>query len=348
MTNTLQASINTINCNITNEIVDVLARDPSTAPEVHWQRAFTWHSDQKILQTFPKTDLLVPMMRRTRESVTLKVVTIIDPPFTMYEKHLYHASSHGLGGCEKGVVCRMPVIGLPDNDPNKWEETCCTGMVIDLLLLLARDLYFSPYVYIVEDGFYGGKIKNSTEWNGLVQDIRMRKADIAVAALTATADRFQVVDFCEPYWKIDLGIMISTMMNSLSFINWEFLGPLSVQLRIWILVTFILGTILIYVLENQHLVLKRITDKTAYPRYQWREGFSYFSGLTFQRDLGGKNPQRYGARVTAVAFAFGMVIIMTTYTAVLTASKVSQASSNPFRGFKDTRVSNSFDAQTDA
>ena len=200
-------------------------------------------------------------------------------------------------------------------------------------------MYFTPDIYIVEDGFYGGKDKNTSEWNGLVRDIMDQKADIAVAALTATADRLEVVDFCEPFLLTDLGIIISTIHNSLDFINWEFMKPLSTELRIWILVTFIIGVYLIYILENQHLVLQRIIDKGVFPRYQWREGFSYFSGLTFQRDLGGKNPQRAGARVTAVAFAFGMVIIMTTYTAVLTASKVSQSTSNPFHGFSDERVS---------
>jgi len=193
-------------------------------------------------------------------------------------------------------------------------------------------------MYIVEDGFYGGKDKDTSQWNGLVRDIQMNKADVAVAALTATADRLEVIDFCEPFLLVELGIMISTIHDTLDFINWEFLAPLSGELRAWILVTFIIGVYLIYILENQHLVLQRIIDKGVHPRYQWREGFSYFSGLTFQRDLGGKNPQRAGARVTAVVFAFGMVIIMTTYTAVLTASKVSQSGSNPFHGFNDDRV----------
>ena len=49
---------------------------------------------------------------------------------------------------------------------------------------------------------------------------------------------------------------------------------------------------------------------------------SYISGVTLQRDLGGVNPKRPGTRLLAVAFAFVMVFIVTTYTAVLAAQSV--------------------------
>lgn len=302
-------------------------------PLLAWTKVFSWSNNHE-LKMYAEASLLVRMIRTPSKSIRLKVVTVMDSPFTIHANHLFNGKT-----CDHGVLCKRSVLGLSESDPEKWEPTCCIGFLMDLLTLVSNDLQFIPDVYIVEDGYYGGKDKSTGIWNGLVQDVLLEKADIAVAALTPTADRSKVVDFCEPYMRVDLVVMISTLNNKLSFINWEFLSPLSHDLRIWILCTFIIGTVLIYILENQHLVLKRITDKSVHADYPWREGFSYFSGLTFQRDLGGKNPRRPGARVTAVAFAFGMVIIMTTYTAVLTASKVSQESKNPFFGFKDDRVS---------
>ena len=69
---------------------------------------------------------------------------------------------------------------------------------------------------------------------------------------------------------------------------------------------------------------------------------SYISGVTLQRDLGGVNPKRPGTRLLAVAFAFVMVFIVTTYTAVLAAQSVQDQEQNPFEGSKDQRVSLKF------
>ncbi|XP_066917623.1 glutamate receptor ionotropic, NMDA 3A-like [Clytia hemisphaerica] len=324
-------------CDESKQKISIYARNSSTDDVITWGLISEWTS-QRGIHVYPDANLLVRMIRIKTSLTTLRIATVLDDPFASYAPHLYNPNKGG--SCDQGLICRTAAKGYPSDHPDKWENKCCVGMAIDLIELISEELYFTPDLYIVEDGFYGGKDKNTSEWNGLVRDVQLHKADIAIAALTATADRLKIVDFCEPFLLTDLGIMISTIHDQLDFINWEFLAPLSTRLRVWILVTFIIGVYLIYILENQHLVLQRIIDKGVFPRYQWREGFSYFSGLTFQRDLGGKNPQRAGARVTAVAFAFGMVIIMTTYTAVLTASKVSQSTSNPFHGFDDERVRN--------
>lgn len=262
----------------------------------------------------------------------LKVVAIIDPPFTMLSHHYYDKKKKSK--CDHGVVCNYY-----SNTSQQWNETCCIGMAIDLLLLTARDLNFEPITHVVSDGFYGSQNKKTGEWNGLVKEIILKNADLAIGAIMPTPDKLAYIDFSEPYMEAGMGILISTIQDTFAFINMEFLAPLENDLRYWIVGTFIVGTILVYLLENQRLALLRIIEPNTYPRYSWREGFTYFSGLTFQRDLGGKNPQRFGARVTAISFAFGMVIIMTTYTAVLTASKVSEEKSNHLFGFKDQRVS---------
>ena len=320
-----------------NRDIDIYARDPTSPNSLIWSKIFTFNIHKKLIP-MKEVTLLSRMVNIPAHKTKLRVGALVDPPFTIKIRSYYNQNSEPK--CEKGLLCKEAVHGSPDNHVNKWEETCCIGMIMDILGIVAKDLQFLFDIYLVEDGFYGDLeyIDGKLQWNGLVKDILMDKIDVAMAPMTPTSSRSKVVDFTEPFMKADISILTGEVRPIISFINWEFLTPLEGNLRWWIVGTFVIGTVLIYILENQDLVLKRITDKEVYARYRWRDGFSYFSGLTFQRDLGGKNPRKAGARVTAVAFAFGMVIIMTTYTAVLTAAKVSRESSNLFQGFQDQKV----------
>ena len=76
--------------------------------------------------------------------------------------------------------------------------------------------------------------------------------------------------------------------------------------------------------------------------YSFLESISYISGVTLQRDLGGRHPIRPAARVVCLIFATSMVIIVSTYTAVLAAQSLKNQEKEPFRGSQDYRVSTLF------
>ena len=260
--------------------------------------------------------------------VHLKIVAVLDAPFTLKAPHYFTGDNLKL--CEHGIPCKVPTkVG----NQTTWNITCCIGYSMDLLQMLQNDLRFHPEVYIVEDGYYGS-IENG-KWNGMIGDVYRGSADAVFSGLTINRVRSKVVDFSEPFMRVDLGIIISTAPSPPDFVNFTFLSFISPNLLWLLLAVFISGTILIYLFDNRRLYFPQRRRRITYP---WREGFTYFSGLAFQRDLGGKNPSGCGARVTAVIFAFAMVITMTAYTAVMTATKVQQEDRNPFKGFKDERV----------
>ena len=262
-----------------------------------------------------------------------RVVTIIDAPFTMEVPYLL-SGDKSFYQCDRGLLCRIPRLNA---SATTWEQSCCIGHSIDLLTMLMTRLGISVEIYIVEDGFYGSLVNRS--FNGMIGDVASGKADLAIAGLTITSLRSTVVDFTSPFIRQDVGIVTKSTKKELEFINWQFAVPIESNVIIAVFLGILLGTFLTYVLENQELVVKRIVDPKGFPpRYLWREGFTYYSGLTFQRDLGGKNPKEFGSRVVAIGFAFAMLVIMTTYTAVLTATKVTQKDPNPFLGVKDQRV----------
>ena len=76
--------------------------------------------------------------------------------------------------------------------------------------------------------------------------------------------------------------------------------------------------------------------------YSPYESMSYIGGVFLQRDLGGANPKKSGSRVASIIFAFSMVVVITTYTALLVEQGVRRDEKDPFLGTKDPRVSNLF------
>lgn len=284
---------------------------------------------------FTNNGLALSLFAKDAPRRRFRVVTILDPPFTI-EKSYLRSRVGSSYRCERGIICSIPNGSV--NGSTIWRHSCCIGHSIDLLNLLISKLNFKVDLYIVEDGFYGSLVNGS--FNGMIGDVAKGKADIAIAGLTITSLRSTAVDFTSPFMRQDVGIVTLSKKKTLEFINWQFVQQVEKSVIITVFIGILVGTFLAYFMENQEIVLKRIMNPKDFPpRYFWREGFTYYSGLTFQRDLGGQNPAHFGSRVVAIGFAFGMLVIMTTYTAVLTATKVTQDDADPFLGIKDTRVS---------
>ena len=281
----------------------------------------------------PAITTLPAVFHEHHNTACLKVVSKLSSIFTI--KALYLYSTDREPPCEKGLPCQIPQL-LGNN--TKWTKSCCIGYTIDLLQLLMRDLRFDVDVYMIEDGYYGSFHKGV--WNGMIGDVVYGKADIAVAAITITKERSKYVDFTHPFMRQDVGIVTLIKEKQLSFVNWQFMNPLEQEVFYIVLACLLVCTLLLYLIENERFTVKYWTDGVRNgPVYLWGEGFSYLSGLTLQRDLGGQNPKKCGGRLMSLLFAFTMLVVMTTYTAVLTASKVRLESIDVFKGMKDPRVS---------
>ena len=70
----------------------------------------------------------------------------------------------------------------------------------------------------------------------------------------------------------------------------------------------------------------------------WSGMILYMSGLLFQRDIGGPNPQSLGSRTISITVAIFMMIVTTTYIAVLAADNVSFVPKLPITGFDDPQI----------
>lgn len=68
---------------------------------------------------------------------------------------------------------------------------CCSGIAIDLLNSVARDLNFDYDLYLVADGLFGVP-RNGGQWDGITADLVSGAAHITFSAFSVTSARVNV------------------------------------------------------------------------------------------------------------------------------------------------------------
>ena len=226
---------------------------------------------------------------------------------------------------------------IPDKNGTKllsWRQGCCSGKIIALIERVRKQLGFTYSLYIVEDGKWGSK-DNGT-WNGMMKDLIDGKADFVLQTMTFLEQRYEAIDFTSFIDKTTFGILRIKKVKK-EFPEWTFLGPLSTNLK-WVLCgTAFFSIFIILILENG----RYLTDE-IFERFQFRETMTYVFGLTFQRDMGATNPRMWSGRLVALGYAAAMTIIMSIYTARITADGIEGIVKDDFKGFDDERVSIKF------
>ncbi|XP_061611329.1 glutamate receptor ionotropic, delta-1-like isoform X2 [Phyllopteryx taeniolatus] len=142
----------------------------------------TFGKDVKRLATWDAVHGLNGSLKESRiesgmQGVTVKVVTLLEDPFVMVAEN---------------------ILG----QPKRYK-----GFSIDVLDALARTLGFKYEIYQVSDSKYGSQLPNGS-WNGMIGDLINKRADLAVAAITITPERENVVDFSKRYLDYSVGILL--------------------------------------------------------------------------------------------------------------------------------------------
>uniref|UniRef100_A0A8C3TYU5 Glutamate receptor n=1 Tax=Catharus ustulatus TaxID=91951 RepID=A0A8C3TYU5_CATUS len=141
------------------------------------------------------------------ENKTIIVTTILESPYVMMKKN------HEM---------------LEGND--RYEGYC-----VDLATEIAKHCGFKYKLTIVGDGKYGARDADTKIWNGMVGELVYGKADIAIAPLTITLVREEVIDFSKPFMSLGISIMIKKPQKSKPGV-FSFLDPLAYE--IWMCIVF--------------------------------------------------------------------------------------------------------------
>ncbi|MEQ2259990.1 Glutamate receptor ionotropic, kainate 4, partial [Xenotaenia resolanae] len=113
-----------------------------------------------------------------------------------------------------------PYVMLRPNHQELEGNDRYEGFCVDMLKELADILKFKYRIRLVGDGVYGVPGANGT-WTGMVGELISRKADLAVAGLTITAEREKVIDFSKPF--MTLGISIMYRVHLVSYLRHQYM-----------------------------------------------------------------------------------------------------------------------------
>ncbi|XP_059371734.1 glutamate receptor 1a isoform X2 [Carassius carassius] len=184
----------------TNYTVSVMELRPTGPKKVGY-----WNEDEKFVSTaayMPGSNDTYGLQNRT-----YIVTTILESPYVMLKKN--HEQFTG-------------------ND--KYEGYC-----VELAAEIAKHVGYHYMLKIVADGKYGARDPETMMWNGMVGELVYGKADVAVAPLTITLVREEVIDFSKPFMSLGISIMIKKPTKSKPGV-FSFLDPLAYE--IWMCIVF--------------------------------------------------------------------------------------------------------------
>ena len=227
--------------------------------------------------------------------------------------------------CHYGLLCW---VIESSNQKGKRKPNCCQGLTIDILSQLKEDLNVDIYLYEAVDRIYGSNINGS--WNGMIQEVVSGRADMAADYFSVTEARLSAVDYAGNFHVTDMVVASKMQLSNLHWLNLEVFSFIST--KFWALIfsiTFITSFIIYW---SERFICNGYTHKS------WIQSFLYTLGLLVQRDVGGTIPQYLGSRTVSIVLAITMLIIMTTYVAVLTTKNITTRKTLPISGLNDPKV----------
>ncbi|XP_061638670.1 glutamate receptor ionotropic, kainate 4 [Phyllopteryx taeniolatus] len=237
------------------------------------------------------------------------------------------------------TILENPYVMLQPNHQELEGNERYEGFCVDMLKELAAILKFKYRIRLVGDGLYGVPGANGT-WSGMVGELISRKADLAVAGLTITAEREKVIDFSKPFMTLGISIMYRVHLGRRPG-YFSFLDPFSPGVWLFMLlaylavscVLFLVARLTPYEWYNPHPCLKGRCNLLI---NQYSLGNSlWFPVGGFMQQGSTIAPRALSTRcVSGVWWAFTLIII-SSYTANLAAFLTVQRMEVPIESVDD-------------
>ncbi|XP_060809143.1 ionotropic receptor 25a [Amyelois transitella] len=210
-----------------------------------------------------------------------------------------------------------PVTGQHMTDEEN--QPVYEGYCIDLIAKLAETMNFDYDIVTPKTGGFGKKLPNGS-WDGVVGDLMRGETDIAVAALTMTAEREEVIDFVAPYFE-QTGILIAIRKPIRKTSLFKFMTVLRTEVWLSIVAALLLTGFMIWLLDKYSPYSAR-NNPDAYPypcrEFTLKESF-WFALTSFTPQGGGEAPKALSGRTLVAAYWLFVVLMLATFTANLAA-----------------------------
>lgn len=199
--------------------------------------------------------------------------------------------------------------------------------------LLVGTKHIPPFAIKTEDGNWAGisidlwkqiagELKLDYELRELSLDellggLRTNSIEVAVAALTVTAEREKNIDFTHPFHTSGLGIAVSTKSKA----GWLMVAERFISLTFFKVVTALLAVLfiagfLVWVFER-----KSNADQFGGDPPKGLGAAFWWSAVTMTTvGYGDKAPKTVGGRIVALVWMFTSIIIISSFTAAITSA----------------------------
>ncbi|KAK2833822.1 hypothetical protein Q5P01_017711 [Channa striata] len=179
--------------------------------ERQWERVGKWENGSLSMKyhVWPRHELYGGAA--SREDDHLSIVTLEEAPFVMVED-----VDPLSGTCMRNTVpCRKQIKSVNQTkESGIYIKRCCKGFCIDILKKIAKSVKFTYDLYLVTNGKHGKKINGT--WNGMVGEVVLKNAHMAVGSLTINEERSEVIDFSVPFIETGISVMVSRSNGTVS------------------------------------------------------------------------------------------------------------------------------------
>ncbi len=108
---------------------------------------------------------------------------------------------------------------------------------------------FNYQVDLVEDSNYGALNLSTGQWNGLVRELIIGNADLAVGAMTINFAREAVIDFTKPFMNLGISILYKIPSGKPTRL-FSFMNPLAVEIWLYVLAAYVLVSFTLFVMAR--------------------------------------------------------------------------------------------------
>ncbi|KAG2455317.1 GRIA1 protein, partial [Polypterus senegalus] len=248
------------------------------------------------------------------------------------------------------TILEAPYVMLKKNHEQFEGNEKYEGYCVELAAEIAKHVGYRYRLQIVPDGKYGARDPDTKVWNGMVGELVYGKADVAVAPLTITLVREEVIDFSKPFMSLGISIMIKKPQKSKPGV-FSFLDPLAYEIWMCIVFAYIGVSVVLFLVsrfspyEWHSEEIEEGRDQQQQPIQQQpnqeqTNEFGIFNSLWFS--LGAFmqqgcdiSPRSLSGRIVGGVWWFFTLIIISSYTANLAAFLTVERMVSPIESAED-------------
>ncbi|XP_041807505.1 glutamate receptor 1b [Chelmon rostratus] len=240
------------------------------------------------------------------------------------------------------TILEAPYMMLKKNHEQFEGNERYEGYCAELASEIAKHVGFVYRLELVGDGKYGARDADTKMWNGMVGELVYGKADVAVAPLTITLVREQVIDFTKPFMSLGISIMIKKPTKSKPGV-FSFLDPLAYEIWMCIVFAYIGVSVVLFLVSRFSPYEWQGEDSDEQKEKETVEhtnDFGIFNSLWFS--LGAFmqqgcdiSPRSLSGRIVGGVWWFFTLIIISSYTANLAAFLTVERMVSPIESAED-------------